>query len=110
MSQPSAATKAPTMPAEVAPRSAQSTPQPNPANTSPQNTVREAQATTPERKLKVKIDGKEVEVSESEVIANYQQGKVASQRFQEASKMRKEAEAILQYAKSNPKEFFEKLG
>lgn len=62
------------------------------------------------RKMKVKLDGKEVEVPESEVLAGYQQGKVAHQRFQEAAQLRKEAEQILQFAKANPTEFFEKTG
>lgn len=71
----------------------------------------QTQPTTQEiKKLKLKLDGKEVELPESEVIAGYQTGQVAAQRFKEAAKMRQEAEQILQFAKQNPKEFFQKTG
>ena len=62
------------------------------------------------RKMKLKLDGHEVELPESEVIAYAQQGKVASQRFQEASALKKQAEQIMQAAKSNPVEFFKQTG
>lgn len=62
------------------------------------------------RKMKLKLDGRDVELPESEVIAGYQRESVANQRFQEAAQMRKEAEQILQFAKQNPKEFFQKTG
>lgn len=68
------------------------------------------QPTAQERRMKVKLDGKEVEVPESEVVANYQQRKIADQRFQEAAKIRKEAEAVMKFAKDNPAEFFAKTG
>lgn len=77
---------------------------PPPANASP---VVEAQAP---RMLKVKFDGKEVEMPESEVLSLASAGKASTQRFQEASAMRKQAEELMQFAKANPKEFFEKTG
>ena len=64
----------------------------------------------PPRKIKLKLDGKDVEMLESEVVAYAQQGKVATQRFQEAAKMRAEAEEVLKFAKANPTEFFNKTG
>lgn len=69
-------------------------------------------ATTPQeiRKIKLKLDGKEVELPESEVIAYAQQGKSSTQRFQEASRMKQEAEQLMAFAKANPKEFFAKTG
>lgn len=62
------------------------------------------------RKLKLKLEGQEVELPESEVISLAQQGKVANKRFQEASQIRKEAEDIVKFAKENPREFFKKTG
>ena len=62
------------------------------------------------RKMKLKLDGKDVELPESEVIAYAQQGKVATQRFKEAAQMRADAEQLMQFAKANPEEFFKKTG
>lgn len=62
------------------------------------------------RKLKLKLEGGEVELPENEVIALAQQGKVAQKRFQEAAQMRREAEEVLSFLKANPKEAFQKLG
>lgn len=69
------------------------------------------QPTPPEiRKLKLKLDGQEVEMPESEVISLAQQGKVSSQRFNEAAAMKKQAEEVIKFAKDNPKEFFKRTG
>lgn len=81
----------PTKPTAGAP-----TPAPTPAQT--------------QRMLKVKLDGKEIDVPESEVLAGYQQGKVANQRFQEAAALKKQADEILAFGKANPKEFLAKMG
>lgn len=62
------------------------------------------------RKLKLKLDGQDVELPENEVIALAQQGKVAGKRFQEAAAIRKKAEDILKFAQENPREFFAKTG
>lgn len=62
------------------------------------------------RKLKLKLDGQDVELPESEVIALAQQGKVSGKRFQEAAAIRKQAEDILKFAQENPAEFFKKTG
>ena len=69
-----------------------------------------AEAPAPPRMLKVKFDGKEVEMPESEVLALASAGKVSTQRFQEEAAMRKQAEELLKFAKANPKQFFEKTG
>lgn len=71
-----------------------------------------AAAATPAeiRKLKLKLDGQDVEMPESEVIALAQQGKASGKRFQEAAAMRKQAEDVLKFAKDNPTEFFKKTG
>jgi hypothetical protein len=62
------------------------------------------------RLLKLKVDGQEFELPESEVISLAQQGKSANKRFQEAAATRKEAETIVNYLKNNPKEAFKRLG
>lgn len=62
------------------------------------------------RRLKLKLDGQEVELPESDVIALAQRGKVADQRFSEAATTRKEAQEIIEFAKSNPTEFFKRTG
>lgn len=54
------------------------------------------------RKMKLKIDGKDQEYDEPEVIRLAQQGKAAQQRFQEAAKMRKEAEDMIGLIKRDP--------
>lgn len=53
----------------------------------------ETQATTEaKRKLKVKVDGEEVEVDEDEITRDYQKYKASDKRFQEAAALRKQAE------------------
>lgn len=60
------------------------------------------------RKLKLNIDGQDVELPESEVIARAQRESASSKRFQEAAQMRKQAEDILKLAEDNPGEFLSK--
>lgn len=62
------------------------------------------------RKLKMKIDGKEEEITEEEAIVLAQKGKAADKRFQEAAAKQKEAEEVLEYIKQNPGEALKKLG
>ncbi len=45
---------------------------------------------------KLKVNGKEVEVSEKELIETYQKERAAEQRFQEASQIRKQLDSALQ--------------
>src|SRR6202043_3515109 len=61
------------------------------------------------RKLKLKIDGGEVEMPEGEVIALAQQGKSAGKRYQEAADLRRQAEEILKAA-DDPTAFLTKKG
>ena len=51
-----------------------------------------------EPKYKVKVDGVEKEVSLSELLAAYSKATAADQRFQEAAKLRQEAEAKIKIA------------
>ena len=62
------------------------------------------------RMLKLTVDGQEMEMAESEVIAMAQKGRSADKRFQEAAQARREAEQVVNFLKSNPKEAFKKLG
>ena len=62
------------------------------------------------RKFRLKLEGKEEEVTEDEVIALAQKGKSADRRFQEAAGVRKEAEDVLEFIKQNPGEALKKLG
>ena len=62
------------------------------------------------RKMKLKIDNADVEMSESEVIALAQKGRGADRKFQEAAQLRKEAEQTAAYLKANPREALAKLG
>lgn len=62
------------------------------------------------RKMKLKIDNADVEMSESEVIALAQKGRGADRKFQEAAQLRKEAEQTAAFLKANPREALAKLG
>jgi len=73
--------------------------------------VKESANSTPEnKKYKVKIDGKEVEVTEDELLKGYQSSKSASKRFNEAAKMRKEADQLIEFMKTQPVQVIEQLG
>ena len=66
--------------------------------------------TAAQRTMRLKIEGQELELPESEVIALAQQGKQSGKKFQEAAAMRKQAEDILKFATENPAEFFKRTG
>lgn len=54
------------------------------------------------RKFKLKVDGREEELGEEEVIRYASMGKAANKRFQEAAKMRQEAEQFVSLLKRDP--------
>lgn len=56
-------------------------------------------AAAAKRKLKAIIDGKEIEADEDEVIKGFQRSKAADKRFEDASKMRKQAENFMNLLK-----------
>ena len=65
------------------------------------------------KKFKVKVDGSEQEVSEQELIANYQKAQASQKRFQEAAQLKQEAQQqmeALKFARENPIEFFKMTG
>lgn len=55
------------------------------------------------RKFKVKVDGDELEIDEAQLIADYQTNRAAQARFQEAAKLRKSAEEVIQLLKTDPR-------
>lgn len=55
------------------------------------------------RKMKLKLEGQEVELDEAEVIRRAQKASVAEKRFAEASEMRKQAFDLIQRLKSDPR-------
>ena len=69
-----------------------------------------AKPSTNEKTYKLKVDGVEQSVTESELIALAQKGKSADKRFNEASQAKKQAIELVEYLKANPKEAFKKLG
>lgn len=69
----------------------------------------QAAGNTP-KTYKLKIDGEEVEVSEDELLSGYQTRKASQKRFEDAAKLRKEAEQTLEYLKKYPSQALEKLG
>jgi hypothetical protein len=55
------------------------------------------------RKHKLKVDGAEEEVDEDEVLRRAQKYSAADKKFQEAAKVRKQAESFIRALKENPK-------
>ena len=64
----------------------------------------------PEKTFKIKVDGVEQSVTESELISLAQKGKGADKKFNEAANAKKEALQIIDYLKTHPTEAFQKLG
>ena len=75
------------------------------------NNVAETQSTTAEtKKFRVKVDGSELEVPETELISNYQKGVSADKRFKEAAELKKQIEQFVGQVKENPELLLEQLG
>lgn len=55
------------------------------------------------RKFKVKVDGEELEIDEAQLISDYQTKRAADKRFQEAARLRKSAEEVIQLLKTDPR-------
>ncbi|HEY9664434.1 MAG TPA: hypothetical protein V6C65_38810 [Allocoleopsis sp.] len=62
------------------------------------------------KKYRVKIDGEEQEVDEQTVVKDYERRAASHKRFEEAAKLRKEAEEILELPKKDLKAFLQKQG
>lgn len=65
------------------------------SNATEKNDAKKAMAAVAKRLLKVKIDNTEKELPEDEVVQGYQMRQASDKRFQEAHKMRKDAENLL---------------
>lgn len=61
----------------------------------------------PEPMFTVKIDGKEIEVSQSDLINGYQAQKVSTERFEEAARNRREADTIRQEAENQRQQYLQ---
>lgn len=68
--------------------------------TKPVETKPDAQ--TGERKFKVMFNGKQIEVSENELISGWSHGRIADQKLQEAAAIKKKAEHFFKALKKNP--------
>jgi hypothetical protein len=76
-----------------------------------ENNVAETPSTTAEtKKFRVKVDGSELEVPETELISNYQKGVSADKRFKEAAELKKQIEQFVGQVKENPELLLEQLG
>lgn len=62
----------------------------------PEEVVEDASEEEPEKLFTVKIDGKEVQVTESELLSGYQRAQSANQRFEQAAQERKAAQSEYQ--------------
>lgn len=71
--------------------------------------VKEAKAEAA-RRYKLKLDGKEQDYDESEIVQLAQQAAGSAKRFQEAAALKKQVEEVVQYLKSNPGEAMKRLG
>jgi hypothetical protein len=97
---PASVTKA----ASIPPAQKSEAPKPKHESTEPTQSVQP-------KKFKVKVDGQESEVDESELVASYQKSKAADKRFQEAAQKAKQAEQIMAALESGDIKFIEqKLG
>lgn len=72
------------------------------------STIQEpAKAPPVPKKYKVKVEGQEHEVDEAELLRGYSINKMATRRAQEAAQMRKQAQEVLELAKSDPVAFLQ---
>lgn len=66
--------------------------------------VKDTKEVKPEsKKYKVKVEGKETEVTEEELLRGYSHATAANKKFQEAAMTRKQAEEFIGLLKTNPK-------
>jgi len=65
------------------------------------------QATEAPKRYVVKVDGKETEVDEKELIKSYQLAKTSYQRMAEANKAKQEAEGLLKQVEEDPLKFLQ---
>ncbi len=87
------------------------------ADSTPQdNNVEGVQADTSQmtaaekRMYKVMVDGQEQEIDEDTLKKGYSHNSAAAKRMDEAARVRKEAEEVIRYFKSNPRDAMARLG
>jgi len=61
-------------------------------------------------KFKVKVNGKELEITQEDLVRDYQLAAASREQMQRAAKSKKTAEALIHLVKTNPKEALSKLG
>ena len=66
----------------------------------------EQEVPQPPRKLKAKVDGREVEVDEETLLRDFSKYKAADKRFQETAAMKKEVEAFQRKLQEDPEAIF----
>jgi len=69
-----------------------------------------AEPKEPPKKIKGKVNGKEVEYTEEQLVRKAQLADAADEKFKEASQMKKDAVAIVEAIRSNPRAVLEQLG
>lgn len=103
--------------APAAPAGVPGTPPPQPGQLAQGQKPGETPAQAEARRLKLRIDGQDVELDESEVVANYRKGKNAAQIMSAAEKRRQEvlkdkayADGIISRLKADPHGVLKELG
>lgn len=103
--------------AAAAPAGAPGTPPPQPGQPIQGQKPVETPAQTEARRLKLRIDDQEVELDESEVVANYRKGKNAAQIMSAAERRRQEvlkdkayADGVISRLRSDPRGVLKELG
>lgn len=79
-------------------------------NAEPKVEAKESAPAPAPKKHKVKVDDHETEVDESELIRGYSKAQASQKRFEEAAKLRKEADEKLAKFKSSPIDALSELG
>jgi hypothetical protein len=64
----------------------------------------------PSQKVKAKVYGREVDVTVDELVRDYQKYQASDRKFQEASRLMKEMDKLVESGKKDPKVILEKLG
>lgn len=72
--------------------------------------VKKAEQKLEKLRKKLKVGGKEIEVDEDELVKRAQMGYSAEEKWQEASKMRKQVESFITMLQNDPAQALEKMG
>lgn len=79
------------------------------AEAEPEQEEEKEEEKSPEPKTyTVKVDGKELKVSENELLSGYQRARAAAKRFEEAAQLKKDVETVVGMLKNNPVEVLTK--